>query len=76
MGGDGLGFTGFGDHEELGHDRYCLQEDGEGPEDLNGGGCLWSRYLKTYHVMLIEQRLWCYDALNLLFTLTSSGVKA
>lgn len=37
VGGDGLGLTGLGDHEELWHYGHGLQEDGEGPEDLDGG---------------------------------------
>lgn len=36
VGSDGLRFPGFGDHEELRHDGHCLQEDGEGPQDLGG----------------------------------------
>lgn len=33
---DGLCLPGFGDHEELWHYGHCLQEDGEGPQDLGG----------------------------------------
>lgn len=33
---DGLRLPGFGDHEELRHYGHCLQEDGEGPQDLGG----------------------------------------
>lgn len=36
VGSDGLRFPSFGDHEELRHDGHCLQEDGEGPQDLGG----------------------------------------
>lgn len=32
--GDVFCFASLGDHEQLGQDRYCLQKDGEGPEDL------------------------------------------
>lgn len=34
--GDGLRLPGFGDHEELRHYGYGLQENGEGPQDLGG----------------------------------------
>ena len=36
VGGDGLRLAGLGDHEELRHDGHRLQEDGEGPQDLDG----------------------------------------
>lgn len=36
VGGDGLRLAGLGDHEELRHYGHGLQEDGEGPQDLDG----------------------------------------
>lgn len=36
VGGDGLCLTGLGNHEELRHYGHRLQEDGEGPQDLDG----------------------------------------
>jgi len=32
---DGLSLSGLGHHEQLGEDRYTLEIDGEGPEDLH-----------------------------------------
>lgn len=36
VGGNGLCLAGLGDHEELWHYGHRLQEDGEGPHDLDG----------------------------------------
>lgn len=36
VGGDGFCLASLGDHEELRHYGYCLQEDGKGPQDLDG----------------------------------------
>jgi len=35
MGGDGLSFSGFGHHEELGEDGHAFQIDGESPKNLH-----------------------------------------